>query len=807
MSDFTLTFGDPLRVSVTVPEGATQVALSTSDSNVVVVQNALAVTGGTGAAGAGVPVGGTTGQSLVKLTDADYSTEWANRLASVVEDTSPELGGNLNTAGNAITFEDEGGAAAGSLAYDVDESTVAYTNADGVSIELGEKNVFYGKADEAISKGDVVMFGGVQGNHLLFKKADQSASGFMPEWVVGFAAQDMALNAFGYVVWFGKLDGLSGYDTATYSEGDLLYLDPATAGGVTLSEPTPPAHSILLAAVLTPSNGSAGRIIIRPSHKPDTDEVPEGSTNLYYTAARAQADVPTLKTSDLTLDDATRVVNLLAGGRITFRDSAANSLLYIDENNAYVGVGNVTPTAGLHVATNALIGGNLEVDGSEVRLADAATIGVDGGERFTIGKITGGGPAYITINGAVDASNTFQIANTTGLQFSGSSANSLGASTLGDFSFTKNGSGSANYKFDNQVSEVSFENTTSVNLKDQLPLRLYDSDSSNYVGIQPPATVAADYTLTLPADDGDADQVLTTDGSGTLSWTTPVSDNIYTADGTLSGNRVIEMGSSSLDLQSSSVSKFKVFSNGTTTATGRVTINGNGSVGGALRIGDADSSAIIALQSPATVASSYTLILPTADGLSGEALTTDGSGNLSFAKAAADTDVGPWATLGGRFQIDSSDGNQMMIAGGAFGPYYYIWSQAAGATLTTGTVDVSTTTMSSFYQMYGSFKLPSAKKVRANFAIRNANANSYSKNARFQIYSFSLEDSFSTVSMTLRADYAFTTPSGTLPAEHVVTTTSAIPDGDYVICFLGMNDTMLATGYCYMNIQLELEGA
>ena len=513
MSDFTLTFGDPLRVSVTVPEGATQVALSTSDSNVVVVQNALAVTGGTGAAGAGVPVGGTTGQSLVKLTDADYSTEWADRLASVVDDTSPELGGDLNTAGNAITFED-----GGNLSYSNSKNTLVYTNADGVPIELGEKNVFYGKAAEAISKGDVVMFGGVQGNHLLLKKADQQASGFMPEWVIGFAAQDLSTNDWGYAVWFGVLDGLSGYDEATYSEGDLLYLDPATPGAVRLSEPTPPNHSILLAAVLKPNNGNSGKIIIRPTHKPDTDEVPEGSTNLYYTAARAQADVPTLKTADFTLDDQARTVDLLSNGRLSFRDSSDNALLYIDEANAYVGVGTATPTAGLHVAADARIGNNLRVGGSEVRLADSATIGVYAGERFTIGKITGSGAAYITVNGVVSVGDTFQIGNTTGIQFSGAAGNSLGASTLGDFSFTKNGSGSANYKFDDQVSEVSFENTTSVNLKDQLPLRLYDSDSSNYVGIQPPATVAADYTLTLPDDAGTTGYVLSTNGSGVTSW-------------------------------------------------------------------------------------------------------------------------------------------------------------------------------------------------------------------------------------------------------------------------------------------------
>ena len=50
--------------------------------------------------------------------------------------------------------------------------------------------------------------------------------------------------------------------------------------------------------------------------------------------------------------------------------------------------------------------------------------------------------------------------------------------------------------------------------------RLADSDSSNYLAIQAPATISANYTLTMPANDGDADQALTTNGSGVLSWTT-----------------------------------------------------------------------------------------------------------------------------------------------------------------------------------------------------------------------------------------------------------------------------------------------
>ncbi len=53
-------------------------------------------------------------------------------------------------------------------------------------------------------------------------------------------------------------------------------------------------------------------------------------------------------------------------------------------------------------------------------------------------------------------------------------------------------------------------------------LRLREAGNVNYVDIKVP-TLAADYALTLPVDDGTAGQVLSTDGSGVLSWTSNLS--------------------------------------------------------------------------------------------------------------------------------------------------------------------------------------------------------------------------------------------------------------------------------------------
>lgn len=59
---------------------------------------------------------------------------------------------------------------------------------------------------------------------------------------------------------------------------------------------------------------------------------------------------------------------------------------------------------------------------------------------------------------------------------------------------------------------------TNLDLSARAPVQFYDSDSSNYIGIRAPSTVASNVTFTLPSADGTADQVLKTDGAGNLSF-------------------------------------------------------------------------------------------------------------------------------------------------------------------------------------------------------------------------------------------------------------------------------------------------
>ena len=90
-------------------------------------------------------------------------------------------------------------------------------------------------------------------------------------------------------------------------------------------------------------------------------------------------------------------------------------------------------------------------------------------------------------------------------------ASAGGSNTQVQYNSSGNLAGSANFTFDG----------SNVQIGAQGDLRFADSDSSNWVAFQAPATIASNITWTLPSTDGTSGQVIQTNGSGTLSWTSP----------------------------------------------------------------------------------------------------------------------------------------------------------------------------------------------------------------------------------------------------------------------------------------------
>lgn len=77
-------------------------------------------------------------------------------------------------------------------------------------------------------------------------------------------------------------------------------------------------------------------------------------------------------------------------------------------------------------------------------------------------------------------------------------------------------------------------------LQAQGDLRFGDADSSNWVAFQGASTISSNVTWTLPATDGTSGQALTTNGSGTLSWST---NTVSISDETSNNTRYLTFSS------------------------------------------------------------------------------------------------------------------------------------------------------------------------------------------------------------------------------------------------------------------------
>lgn len=136
----------------------------------------------------------------------------------------------------------------------------------GVTLQAGQEMHIYGKATEAISNGESVMFAGVQGDHLLIARADATIINANPEYLIGVSTQSFAINDFGYVTTLGNVRGLN---TLAYTLGTILYYnsESTTDGLLTATEPTAPNAKIEVAAVVK-VHGTQGILLVRPHVMP-----------------------------------------------------------------------------------------------------------------------------------------------------------------------------------------------------------------------------------------------------------------------------------------------------------------------------------------------------------------------------------------------------------------------------------------------------------------------------------------------------------------------------------------------------------
>ena len=138
----------------------------------------------------------------------------------------------------------------------------------------------------------------------------------------------------------------------------------------------------------------------------------------------------------------------------------------------------------------------------------------------------------------------------------------IGAVTIGSTNVVLGAAATTTITGLTSITSTDINATSSIDLDNQADLRFYEAtaNGSNYVGFQAPAAIATDVLWTLPATDGSAGQVLSTDGAGILSWGSNSTNTISQGDSSVS---VTDSGSNgTITFNTESVNRWTISSAG-----------------------------------------------------------------------------------------------------------------------------------------------------------------------------------------------------------------------------------------------------
>ena len=409
-------------------------------------------------------------------------------ISNVVEDTTPQLGGNLDVNGNNIEFGDDDiaifGASNDLLIYHAVSTTVDHVNETYLTAQNGGLNL------EANSSGHVRIKGTYQ-NGTLAKFNDGGAAELYHDGNKKLETTNGGVTVTGIVTatsFSGSGSNLTDVAKLSgqqlYSSGDLRF---AADGGINFGT----GYDMYILHY-TGGAGNSGNIIRGNNQNLTLDTLtsgdilikPVGSVELYENGSKKLE----------TTSGGVTVTGIVTATSFVKSGGTSSQYLMADGSTSTGGGGG--GISNVVDDTTPQLGGDLDANGKNIVLGDSAGTTDD---RITFGA---GADLQIYHNGSnsvIQDSGTGDLILASNSTYFYDSANSTPRAAIGQGLFSVRGDGSDSAK----ISLFCEQNSHSITIKSPL-----HSNFSN------------GYTLTLPGSAGSNGQVLTTDGNGNTSWTT-----------------------------------------------------------------------------------------------------------------------------------------------------------------------------------------------------------------------------------------------------------------------------------------------
>ena len=227
------------------------------------------------------------------IADDDYTTSIENDIVSVINLPQNTPIGPIEQLRFDTTHTHQEAFVPGTLCWDINDQTLNLTHSGGVTQQIGQETYAYvrNNTGATIPNGTAVRFAGATGptyvpfitldgdefitqdslnfNALESTKARLEVAPFLADgtypslYGLGITTQDIADGEDGKVTVWGKVRDLN---TSGFNVGDILYVSPTVAGGLTNAKPTAPNNVVPMAAVLR-VDSSEGEIFVRPNYE------------------------------------------------------------------------------------------------------------------------------------------------------------------------------------------------------------------------------------------------------------------------------------------------------------------------------------------------------------------------------------------------------------------------------------------------------------------------------------------------------------------------------------------------------------